>query len=347
MAAQQKALFLVEAKGAFAVQQTDIPKPGPGELVVEIHATSLNPVDWKIQAFNFFIENYPAILGTDSAGIVKEIGEGVTGFAVGDKVVHQGYFDNRRATFQQYTVVPAEITAKVPENISLDQASAIPLVLATAALGLYSSPKGGAGLTAPWVEGGHGKYAGQPILIVGGSSSVGQIAIQLAKLSGFSPILTTASARNEAYLKSLGATHVLTREAVPLASLPSEVKKITSEPVKIVYDSISDADTQSAAYEVLAPGGQIVLVLPFSVDEAKRSADKEVVQVFGNVHAPQNRAAGVALYKNLTELLRNGDIKPNRIEVLPNGLAGIPDGLEKLKAGVSALKIVARPNETA
>ena len=86
MSSQQKALFLVEPKGAFAVQPTDIPKPGPGELVVEIHATSLNPVDWKIQAFNFFIENYPAILGTDSAGIVKEIGEGVTGFAVGDKV---------------------------------------------------------------------------------------------------------------------------------------------------------------------------------------------------------------------------------------------------------------------
>lgn len=134
-------------------------------------------------------------------------------------------------------------------------------------------------------------------------------AIQLAKLSGFSPILTTASARNEAYLKSLGATHVLTREAVPLASLASEVKKITSEPIKIVYDSISGADTQSAAYEVLAPGGQIVLVLPFSVDESKRSSDKEVVQVFGNVHTPQNRPAGVALYNNLTELLRNGDIK--------------------------------------
>ncbi len=91
--------------------------------------------------------------------------------------MHQGYFDDRRATFQQYTVVPAEITAKIPENLTFDQASTIPLTLATAALGLYNeklSPNGGAALTAPWLDGGRGKYAGQPILIIGGSSSVGQ-----------------------------------------------------------------------------------------------------------------------------------------------------------------------------
>ena len=93
--------------------------------------------------------------------------------------MHQGYIDNRRAAFQQYLVAPAEITAKVPQNITLDQASALPVVLATAALGLYNEKKSGAGLTAPW-EGGRGKYAGQPILIIGGSSSVGQIGKSLS-----------------------------------------------------------------------------------------------------------------------------------------------------------------------
>ena len=82
----QKALYLVEAKGALAVRERDIPTPGPGEILVEIHATALNPVDWKIQAFDFFIKEYPAILGTDAAGIVKAVGEGVTNLAVGDKV---------------------------------------------------------------------------------------------------------------------------------------------------------------------------------------------------------------------------------------------------------------------
>ena len=86
MAAQQKSLLLLEKQGAFAVRETDIPKPGPGELLVEIHATALNPVDWKIHVYGAFIKSYPAVLGTDSSGVVKEIGEGVTTFAVGDKV---------------------------------------------------------------------------------------------------------------------------------------------------------------------------------------------------------------------------------------------------------------------
>ena len=90
--------------------------------------------------------------------------------------VHQGLFDNRLATFQQYTIVPAEITAKLPSNLTFDQASTIPLTLATAACGLYNKKGGfggGVGLVAPWA-GGLGKYAGQPILIIGGSSAVGQ-----------------------------------------------------------------------------------------------------------------------------------------------------------------------------
>ena len=83
----QKALLLLQRKGDCAVRDVEIPKPGPGELLVEIHATGLNPVDWKIQAYwDAVFQTYPAVLGTDSAGIVKGIGEGVTSFAVGDKV---------------------------------------------------------------------------------------------------------------------------------------------------------------------------------------------------------------------------------------------------------------------
>ena len=141
-----------------------------------------------------------------------------------------------------------------------------------------------------------------------------RIAIQLAKLSGFSPIITTASAQHVTYLKSFGATHVLDREAVPLSSLAIEIQKITPQPVKIVYYSISDAETQNAAYKILAPGGQLILVWPFCVDEVNRTSDKEVVEVFGSVHTPQNRAAGIALYKNLTALLRDGDIKVRRLQ---------------------------------
>lgn len=86
---KQESLGLLERMGKFGIVELDIPTPGPGELLVQIHATALNPVDWKIYAdeyFADFVQEYPAILGTDSAGLVHAIGEGVTGFSVGDRM---------------------------------------------------------------------------------------------------------------------------------------------------------------------------------------------------------------------------------------------------------------------
>jgi NADPH:quinone reductase-like Zn-dependent oxidoreductase len=134
------------------------------------------------------------------------------------------------------------------------------------------------------------------------------IVIQFAKLSGFSPIITTASKSNEAYLKSIGATHVIDR-SVPLSDLAQTVKAITSEPVKVAYDAISLPETQNAAYDILAPGGQIVIVLNESVPKDKQTDNKEIVHVFGNVQAPEQREVGKSLYAKLTELLKAGDIK--------------------------------------
>ena len=84
--AQQKALFVQEPKGEWKVSTKAIPKAKPGELVVKVEATALNPVDWKIHDYDFFVKEYPAILGTDSAGTVEEVGEGVQGFSKGDRV---------------------------------------------------------------------------------------------------------------------------------------------------------------------------------------------------------------------------------------------------------------------
>ena len=86
MPAQQKSLLLTAKQGPFAVGTTDVPKPGVGELLIKVQATALNPVDWKIQAYGLFIDVFPAILGSDGAGTVEEVGEGVTGFAKGDRV---------------------------------------------------------------------------------------------------------------------------------------------------------------------------------------------------------------------------------------------------------------------
>ncbi|TFK46251.1 GroES-like protein [Heliocybe sulcata] len=347
--AQQKALFLKEKQGAWEVSATSIPKPGAGDLLVKIEATALNPVDWKIQKHGFFIEEYPSILGTDAAGEVAAVGEGVTGFKVGDKVFHQGWFSNDKATFQQYTIVPAEITAKLPSNISLDEAASIPLGLATAALGLYSpvnkGGQGGAGLTPPWEDAGRGKYAGKPIFLFGGATSVGQYVIQLAKLSGFSPIIATASPKHTSFLKSLGIDHVIDRNT-PLSELKSQLASLTKSPLEVVYDAVSYAETQQTGYDVLAPGGTLVIVLNEQIKKDS-SANKTIAHVFGNVHAPALRATGVSLYSKLTSLVEKGEIKPNRVETLPNGLAGIPDGLKRMEEDkISGVKLIARPQET-
>ena len=86
MPSQQKVLFLESRQGPLAVRTTDVPSPGSGELLVKVEAAALNPIDWMIQAFGVFVETYPAIIGSDGAGTVVEIGEGVTSFVAGDRV---------------------------------------------------------------------------------------------------------------------------------------------------------------------------------------------------------------------------------------------------------------------
>ena len=86
MSVQQKALLLDKSKGDFSVGFKDVPEPGPGEIQVQVHAAALNPVDWIVRALGIIITEYPAVVGYDAAGMVTKLGEGVTNFAVGDKV---------------------------------------------------------------------------------------------------------------------------------------------------------------------------------------------------------------------------------------------------------------------
>ena len=86
MSNKQTALLLTALKGDFTVGTADIPKPGPGEILAEVQATALNPADWKVQAFGIIYTKFPAIIGSDGASVVKEVGEGVTNVSVGDKM---------------------------------------------------------------------------------------------------------------------------------------------------------------------------------------------------------------------------------------------------------------------
>lgn len=146
------------------------------------------------------------------------------------------------------------------------------------------------------------------------------VVIQFAKLSGFSPIITTASAKHESYLKSIGATHVVDRNT-PLSELSAVVKKLTNAPLQYVYDAVSSAETQNAAFDALADGGHLAIVLGDAVDKKKPADGKEVVNVVCVVQGENQRAVGRELYKHFTALLEAGDIKVRSLFVPTRGRA--------------------------
>lgn len=136
----------------------------------------------------------------------------------------------------------------------------------------------------------------------------GSAAIQLLKLSGFNPIVTTASPHNADLLKAVGATHVLDRK-LPSEALSTEIKKITDKPFKTIYDAAGTPETQSLGYELLAPGGVLACVRPEPIPAEKMVPEKKAFWMMGNVYHPQNRTFGARLYSKLSSLLEEGALK--------------------------------------
>lgn len=132
-------------------------------------------------------------------------------------------------------------------------------------------------------------------------------AIQMAKLAGFSPIITTSSLKHSEFLKSLGATNVFDRN-LSTQQLASEIAGVTSRPIKYVYDSISSAETQKTGADILAPGGQLILVLAKNESVADVT-DKIITSALGIHVLPQNRKLLAEMYQHITEWLEKGDLR--------------------------------------
>ncbi|MCJ1431663.1 hypothetical protein MMC27_001018 [Xylographa pallens] len=190
--------------------------PGNTEIVIKNAAVAINPVDWMLQNqgdFLFSWIKYPAIFGTDVAGEVVEIGQGVTSFKVGDRVLgHAQGTDKQFSTsakygaahgaFQNYVVLQAQMASKIPSTLSYENAAVVPLGLSTAACGLFQQDYLALQLPDP---SGHARPTGETLIVWGGSTSVGSSAIQLAVAAGYE-VITTASPRNFDYVKKLGAS---------------------------------------------------------------------------------------------------------------------------------------------
>jgi NADPH:quinone reductase-like Zn-dependent oxidoreductase len=172
-------------------EDVEDPKPGPGEVLVSVQAVSLNPIDWKMrsgEAKERFPVEFPAILGRDVAGVVREVGEGVLGFREGDKVFALAWH-----TYAELCVVKANELARIPDGVDMTTAAAIPLVSVTGDQLIRKGAK---------------VQAGQTIVLTGALGSVGRCALWAALEIGAKVIAGVRKSQIEE-AKSLGAVEAI------------------------------------------------------------------------------------------------------------------------------------------
>ena len=205
------AVWLIAKRGGLVIRPAAYPQPRENEIVIRNGAVAVNPVDWLMQSIGDLIYpwlGYPFILGSDVAGEVVSVGNAVSRFKVGDRVLGHAVGAERsrnnpaEGAFQRYTVLLEHMAAPIPGTMAYERAAVLPLGLSTAACGLFQ--KDHLALAYPSA---HAEPTGETVLIWGGSTSVGSNAIQLAVAAGYD-VVTTASPRNFDYVRNLGATQV-------------------------------------------------------------------------------------------------------------------------------------------
>ena len=203
-----EALWLPKRGGELAVASSKYTTPKAGEVVVRTRAVAVNFVDAMPGfAYRFVLPwlTFPAVIGSDVAGEIVEVGPGVTRLHVGDRVVaHAVGPEKSRNTpaegaFQDYVVLMAHMVAPLPDSLSFEQAAVLPLAMSTASCGLFQKDQLALALpTANPVD------RNETVLVWGGSTSVGVNAIQLARNAGYR-VVATAAPRHFDWLRTLGA----------------------------------------------------------------------------------------------------------------------------------------------
>lgn len=213
------------------------PVPGPGDILVDIRAASVNPVDYKIRAGALKVlikDRFPLTLGCDVSGEVMSIGSGVTKFAVGDQVFARLRKD-RIGGFAERVVIDETLAAKKPARLSHTEAASIPLIGLTAWQALVDIAKLG---------------PGQRVLIHAGSGGVGTFAIQLARHLG-ATVATTTSAKNRDLVASLGATEIV--------DYKTQRFEDAIAPCDVVFDT-QGGETLERSFRVAKKGGTVVTI---------------------------------------------------------------------------------------
>lgn len=232
---------VIRRYGAIEVLQyetVDQPTVKPNHLLVKIHASSVNPIDWKTRKgmLQFLTGNrFPLILGFDLAGEVVEVGSGVTAFQPGDSIYGSTSFPG--GAYAEFAVIPENLAAPKPTNLSYEEAAVVPLAALTALQALRDQGN---------------IQSGQAVLVNGAAGGVGIFAVQIAKALG-TVVTGVSSTKNLEFVKSLGADRVIDYTQ----------QDFTQEQVKydIIFDVVGKR-SPSEAKRVLKPNGIYITTLP-------------------------------------------------------------------------------------
>ncbi len=245
------------------VQLLELPKPTPGsdEVLIQVRAASINPVDFKIRDGKLKLVlpyDFPLILGNDCSGVVVETGSQVTRFKVGDEVYARPHKD-RIGTLAEFIAAKETAVALKPKNISFQQAAGVPLVGLTSWQALFDR-----GNLRP----------GNKVFIPAGSGGVGSFAIQLAKHFG-AYVATNTSTKNIDLVESFGADHVIDYKTEDFAASLSGFD--------LVFDTMG-GETQKKAFGILKPDGHLISIVgPPTWDFMQRSGAGPLLQVAGGI----------------------------------------------------------------
>ena len=293
-----EAYVIEEPGGNFRKTYLPIPAIGPSHVLVRIKASGVNPLDTKIRrgSASHAKQSLPAVLGVDMAGIVEEVGPGVTTFRQGDEVYGMvGGVGGLQGTLAQFVAVDTDLLAHKPKNLSMRQAAALPLVTITAWEGLVDRAN---------------VYSDQTVLVHAGAGGVGHVAVQLALAYG-ARVFATVSAEKRQIVEGFGAVPIDYRSA----SVEEYVGKMTAgRGFDIVFDTVGGATLDSSFVAVKRYTGHVVSCLGWGNHSLAplsfRGATYSGVFTLLPLITGEGRAHHGEILAHVTALVETGEIKP-------------------------------------
>jgi NADPH:quinone reductase-like Zn-dependent oxidoreductase len=318
MLSPMRAVVMHEHGGpeVLAVEEVERPIPGPGEVLIEMRAAGLNPVDGQVRAGAWVTEEMgepPMILGWDVAGLVVEAGEGARSFAPGDRVYGMPSFPELARCDAEYVIAAEARIAQVPNALTDEQAGALPL----------------AGLTA-WqalVERAH-VQDGDRVLIQAAAGGVGHLAVQLAKARG-AHVIGTARAEKHEFLRAIGVEEPVDYTEGPLDQLVSDLD--------VVIETVSEDDVGLlSSLAALRRGGRLVVIAADVTERLQAEAERE-----GKIATEMLVAPDRAGLKALASLADVGRLSVHVEAAFP--LSQAADGHRRQQSGRVTGKLVLVP----